>query len=381
MSARKRALERFGRVWGGVPDLLVRAPGRVNLIGDHTDHQEGYVLPMAVDRDVWLALRGSEGPWVRAVSAEEAGEVTLELPPPGPPQPGWGGYVEGVLWALSEAGYQLTGWDGAVASDVPVGAGLSSSAALELAVARGSLAASAAAPPRHGALARLAQRAENEWVGMSCGIMDQLAVTAGLAGHALQIDCRTLEYVHVPLPPEVAVLVLDTGTRRELASSAYNARRADCDAAAARLGATVLRDVDAEAVASAGLPAPLERRARHVVTENARVLEAADALSAGDAAAFGALMSASHDSLRDDYEASTPELEAIVAAANAQNGCFGARLTGAGFGGCAVALVEAGAADIVAAAVEHEYREATGVAPTVYVCEPADGVALATAEE
>ncbi len=381
MSARQRAVERFAAAWGGRPEVLSRAPGRVNLIGDHTDHQDGFVLPMAVDREVWLALRTVDDPRVRIVSAEEPGAVTVALPPEGPPQRGWGGYIEGVLWSLGEAGYTLGGWEGAVASDVPVGAGLSSSAALELAVALGALAASGQAPPDDGVLARLAQRAENDWVGMSCGIMDQLAVTAGRAGHALRIDCRTLEHTPVPMPAGVAVLVLDTGTRRELASSAYNSRRADCDDAARRLGVAALRDVDAEAVAAAGLLDPLGRRARHVVTENARVNAAADALAAGDCAAFGRLMSASHASLRDDYEASTPELEAIVSAAAAQPACYGARLTGAGFGGCAVALVEADSAAAVAAAVSDAYHEATGQRSTVYVCEAAEGAVVHRRQE
>ena len=371
--ARQRAEAAFAQAWGGRPDLVVRAPGRVNLIGDHTDHQDGFVLPMAVDREVWLAARRVDDPRVQVVSAEQDGLVDVAVPPAAPTQPGWGAYVEGVLWALSEEGVPPAGWVGALASDVPVGAGLSSSAALELAVALTATAAAGVAPPEAGQLARLAQRAENDWVGMSCGIMDQLTVAAGVDGAALRIDCRSLEVVPVRLPDGLAVLVLDTGTRRELASSAYNTRRAECDEASAALGVEVLRDADAASLDAAGLSGAPARRARHVVGENARVLEAAVALTDGDAARVGALMAASHASLRDDYEVSTPELDAIVAAAAAHEGCHGARLTGAGFGGCAVALVEADAAEAITAGVVRGYTTATGSPPTVHLCHAAAG--------
>ncbi len=371
--ARERAESTFARSWGGHPELVVRAPGRVNLIGDHTDHQDGFVLPMAVDREVWLVARRVDAPRVRVVSAEEGGLVDVAAPPAAPSQAGWGAYVEGVLWALSEEGVPPAGWVGALASDVPVGAGLSSSAALELAVALTATAAARVDAPEKGRLARLVQRAENEWVGMSCGIMDQLTVAAGVDGAALRIDCRSLEVVPVDLPDGVAVLVLDTGTRRELASSAYNTRREECDEASVSLGVDVLRDADAAALEAAGLSGAPARRARHVVSENARVLEAAAALRDGDAARVGALMAASHASLRDDYEVSTPELDAIVAAAASQEGCHGARLTGAGFGGCAVALVEADAAEAITAGVVRGYATATGAQPTVYLCHAAAG--------
>lgn len=376
MSASERAVALFAEAWGGWPTTLVRAPGRVNLIGDHTDHQDGLVLPMAVDRDTCLALRPRAGASARVVSEHERERATVRVPPSGSAQRGWAGYVEGTLWALAGDGHPLVGWDGAVASDLPVGAGLSSSAALELAVALGALAAADAEAPDHARLARLAQRAENEWVGMSCGIMDQLAVAAGESGRALMIDCRTLACRPVPLPAEAAVLVLDTGTRRELTSSAYNTRQRECQRAAESLGVASLRDADAETVARGRLPEALERRARHVVSENARVRQSAYALAAGDIVAFGRLMEASHSSLRDDFEASTAELEAIVEAAGSQPGCFGARLTGAGFGGCAVALVDAARAEGISAATRDAYRAATGRDATVHVCAAADGAAV-----
>lgn len=378
-AARDRAVATFHATWSGEPDVLVRAPGRVNLIGDHTDHQEGFVLPMAVDRDVWIAARASAEPRVEVVSAEESGVVALDVAPSRPPVNGWGAYVEGMLWALTGEGLELCGWQGALASDVPVGAGLSSSAALELAVGLAACAVSRVDAPAPTRLAQLAQRAENDWVGMNCGIMDQLSVARGRAGHALKIDCRSLQVEEVPLPSDLAVLVLDTMTRRELATSAYNERRAECAAAAAAFGVNVLRDVDIADLANADLPDPVGRRARHVVTENARVQAASAALSAGDPARFGAEMAASHASLRNDYEVSTSALDAIVAAAASQPGCHGARLTGAGFGGCAVALVRGDAADAIAAAVTHGYQVATGLTPTVTVCRAADGAALVTA--
>lgn len=373
---RERAEAAFARAWGGRPDLVVRAPGRVNLIGDHTDHQDGFVLPLAIDREVWLVARRVDEPRVRVVSAEEEGLVDIPASPTVPTQRGWGAYVEGVLWALAQEGVPPAGWVGALASDVPVGAGLSSSAALELAVALTATAVAGSDRLETGRLALLAQRAENDWVGMSCGIMDQLTVAAGVEGAALRIDCRSLEVVPVGLPEGLAVLVLDTGTRRELATSAYNTRRAECDEASAALGVTALRDAGTAAIDAAGLTGAPARRARHVVSENARVLEAAAALADGDAARVGALMAASHVSLREDYEVSTPELDAIVAAAAAQEGCHGARLTGAGFGGCAVALVEAGAAEAISAGVVRGYETATGTRPTVHLCHAAAGAQI-----
>ena len=285
--------------------------------------------------------------------------------------------MRGVAWALQEADLSLRGWQGVMAGDVPIGSGLSSSAALELAVARAFQAVSAFT---WGAatVARLAQRAENEWVGMNCGIMDQMISAAGVAGSALLIDCRSLETRQVPLPPESVVVVMDSMTRRGLVDSAYNERRAQCEAAARHFGVRALRDVDEVGFAAraAQLDGLTRRRARHVIAENARTLAAADAMLAGDAGRLGVLMNASHDSLRDDFEVSTDALNALVDSARRQPGCFGARLTGAGFGGCAVALVHGESVETFVAAVTRDYEGTTGQVATLYVCQPAAGASV-----
>ena len=264
-----------------------------------------------------------------------------------------------------------------MAGDVPIGSGLSSSAALELAVARAFQAVSAF--NWEGAtVARLAQRAENEWVGMNCGIMDQMISAAGVEGSALLIDCRSLATRQVPLPPGSAVIVMDSMTRRGLVDSAYNERRAQCEAAARHFGVKALRDLDEAGFAAraAQLEGLTRRRARHVIAENARTLAAADAMLAADAEQLGVLMNASHDSLRDDFDVSTDALNALVDSARRQPGCFGARLTGAGFGGCAVALVHRDAVEGFDAAVTRDYQAATGQAATLYVCQPAAGASV-----
>jgi galactokinase len=352
----------FAARYRAPPELVAQAPGRVNLIGEHTDYNDGLVLPMAIDRHLWIA-------------ASPAGGDRVEVHAPGRDADGWMRYVDGVQWALDEAGVPRRGWRGVVLADLPEGAGLASSAALELAVARVATAV-ADVPWDPEAMARHARRAEHEWVGIPCGIMDQLAVALGRAGYAMLIDCRSLEVRHLPLPPGHRVLVLDTGTRRELQSSAYAERQRDCEAAARRLGLASLRDLTASGLDSARLPPELQQRVRHVVTENARTAAAAQALRDGDASALGRLWNESHASLRDDYQVSSPALDTIVALARAQPGCAGARLTGAGFGGCAIALVEEAAVPVVSAAVAAAYQRATGRAATVTACTAAAGVTL-----
>jgi galactokinase len=311
--------------------VRARAPGRVNLLGDHTDYTGGLVLPMAVDRATTVDLvRG--GTRVELTSGEEPepAVVDLDVGVPGSLSPVWSRYVGGVVAAVRPS----AGGRGRVTSTVPVGAGLSSSAALEVALA---LALGFEGSPLELALA--CQRAEHLATGTATGIMDQLASAAGRRGHALLIDCGSLDVTPVPLPPDVEVVVVDSGQRRRVAASAYEERRSDCEAAAAVLGplreATVA-DVDAL------LDPRLRRRARHVVTENARVLDAVEALRAGDVAGAGRLMNASHVSLRDDFEVSTPALDGLVGRLTATAGVYGARLTGAGFGGCVVALAAPG---------------------------------------
>ncbi|HNS50883.1 MAG TPA: galactokinase [Anaerolineae bacterium] len=384
LGERRRCAERvrtgFVERFGGAPECAVRAPGRVNLIGEHTDYNDGFVLPMAIDRAVWIALRrrSDRQVIVHSLDMPHCAQFFLDSLERGGPR--WHEYLKGVAWAMQDAGHALEGWEGVLAGDVPVGAGLSSSAAIEMAVARAFCEVSGLAwSPAEMAL--LGQRAESRWVGVKCGIMDQMISAAGRAGHALLIDCRSLESEPVPLPAGTAVLVLDTSTRRGLVDSAYNERRAQCDRAARVLGATALRDVSAEQLAGAGdAPGRLDeitlRRARHVITENERTLDAAAAMRRRDARALGALMVASHESLRDDFEVSSPELNAMVRSALDQAGCYGARMTGAGFGGCAVALAEADAAQALAARTAACYREVTGLTASVYVCEASDGAGV-----
>jgi galactokinase len=372
-------VEVFARRFGGPPVWLARAPGRVNLVGEHTDYNEGFVLPMAIDRAAWIAFRPRPDGRVHLFSLQFGEATEFDLGGLSKTGPAWAQYVKGVAWSLREDGQALRGFEGVLAGDVPIGAGLSSSAAVELAAAR-ALAASSGLAWEPKAMALRAQRAENSWVGMKCGIMDQLASAAAVAGSALLMDCRSLDTTLVPLPPAASVVVLDTSTRRALVDSAYNERRAQCEEAARGLGVTALRDVTPEELAGSvvALEATVRRRARHVVSENARTLAAAEAMRSGDAAALGRLLDASHKSLREDFDVSSPALEAMVACAQSDGAAYGARLTGAGFGGCAVALVHRAEAEAFSARVQAAFRERTGLTPQAYVCQPAAGASLET---
>jgi galactokinase len=369
------------------PSFVARAPGRVNLIGEHTDYNEGFVLPMSIDRSVSIAFAPRTDSRVVVRSADFAGVADFAVEelrtPPESGSADWTEYVRGVAWAFGDAGLRLRrGIDAVAAGDVPVGAGLSSSAALELAVAR-ALAQANDLPWDAARMARVCQRAENEWVGVQCGIMDQLISAAAVQGHCLLIDCRSLDTRRVPIPPGAAVVILDTGTRRALADSEYNERRMQCREAAALFGKTVLRDVYMGMLeARARELAPVvHRRARHVVLENARTIAASAALERGDLATVGALMDESHVSLRDDFEVSSPALDCIVSIARAQKGCFGARMTGAGFGGCAVALTRADLAPEFARVVKESYDRETGHVSAAYISLPASGASISSGDE
>lgn len=377
---RERVLAEFRRRFGSDAPLLARAPGRVNLIGDHTDYNDGFVLPMAIDRGVWIAFRPRGDRRVVAHSLDFDEDVAFAVGHDAPRADGWVEYVRAMAWALDDAHRPLAGWEGVTAGDVPVGAGLSSSAAIELASAYAFTAGA------HGAwdapaMALLAQRAENVQVGVNCGIMDQLISATGVAGHAVLIDCRSLATRPVPIPDHAAVVVLDTATRRGLVDSAYNERRAQCEAAARTFGVAALRDVDESTFAARAdeLDPVTRRRARHVVTEDARTLRAAEALTTGDLVAMGTLMNESHASLRDDFEVSRRELDLMVDLAQRHDACYGARMTGAGFGGCAVALVRHDAAPGFAGDVANAYQSATDLHPSVYVCVASDGASVESA--
>jgi galactokinase len=373
MAADDRAVQLFRRRHGRDPEVLVRSPGRVNLIGEHTDYNDGFVLPAAIDRGVWIALAPADEPLVDVVSE---GFEPVRQPLDGGDRPdGWGIHPVGVAGELRDEGHELRGWHGAIASDLAAGAGLSSSAALDLALARAFHAVSGF-DWDPVAMARLGQRVENDWLGVATGIMDQVACAAGRAGHALLLDCRSLDIAPVTLPSDGALVVLDTATRRELTGSEYNDRRRQCEEAAAVLGADSLRDVtldDLDARGSTALTPVQLRRARHVVTENERTLQVVQALEAGDLRAAGALLDAGHRSLRDDFEVSSDAFEALTDAARASVGCHGARLTGGGFAGCAIALVDRDVADDFVEEVIKRYERRTGRSGPAYVCTATDG--------
>jgi galactokinase len=367
----QNVLTEFSRRFGGQPTRVVRAPGRVNLIGEHTDYNDGFVLPMAIDRATWIALRPRTDGQVllHSINHNQTGQFALSQMQKIPQH--WTEYAKGTAWALMEAGHQLTGWEGVTDCDVPIGAGLSSSASFELAVAR-AFACTSNLPWDPAQMALLGQKAENKWVGVNCGIMDQMISAAGKADHALLIDCRDLSHRLVPLPTGTAVVVLDTGTRRGLVGSAYNERRAQCEAAAKFFGVKALRDVTlAQFQARETALDPLTRkRARHVISENERTTQAA---ATTDPVLFGQLMNASHGSLQHDFEVTNDALNTMVECARRAPGCFGARMTGAGFGGCAVALVGQPQAAEFVQVLARDYAAQTMLQSSVYVCRASNG--------
>ena len=373
---RDDVLAEFVARYHSPPDLLVRAPGRVNLIGEHTDYNHGFVLPMAIDRWLWIALRRRRDDCVAIYSCDYRQQRSFSLSRLQPAGDGnWLEYVKGVAWALQQNGQTLDqGWDGIVAGDIPIGAGLSSSAALEMASAR-AFAAVAAIPWQPLVMAKIGQQAENDWIGVNCGIMDQMICAAGQSGHALLIDCRSLQYRAVSLPTAITIVVMDTNTRRGLVESAYNQRRSQCEQAARFFQVAALRDVageDFHKLASL-LDEDTRSRVRHVIGENARTVAAAAAIERQDLAELGRLINASHHSLRDDFAVSSRELDIIVAGARSQPGCYGARMTGAGFGGCALAIVAQQMTTSFVSEVTMHYQQHTGISARIYVCQASAG--------
>jgi galactokinase len=358
---------------------VVRAPGRVNLIGEHTDYNDGFAMPAAIGLEIRMAVVATDDRRV-TITLEESGETdAFDLDAIGPATGRWIDYVAGVAWALAESGRTLTGFRGLLASDLPSGAGLSSSAALGMASALALLGPNASVPPLPRALA--GRRSENGYVGVQSGVMDELASAAGIADHAIVIDCRSLEWRPVPLPlSDIALVVCHSGSTRRLDTSAYNERRAECERAVAAIaamepGVRSLRDVDAGMLAAArGRMDPVAaRRAQHVIDEDARVLETEHALAAGDLGEVGRLFAASHASLRDLFEVSSPELDALVEIATSTDGVVAARMTGAGFGGSTVNLVRRDRVAAFRDAIEHDYPSRTGLRPMVLEVDAVDG--------
>jgi galactokinase len=355
----------FEDLYGRAPDVVAQAPGRVNLIGEHTDYSDGYVLPLAIPRRTEVQLAPGPGRRVRAFSVDiEDGRCEYELG--GERKRGsWGDYLQGVTAVLAASGHHVGGFDVRIASTVPLGAGLSSSASFEVAMLR-ALRGAFALPIDDLALAKLGQRVETEFVGAPVGIMDQMAASLADGGAALFLDTRSLAYEKVPLPARADLVVINSGVAHGHAGGEYRTRRAECERAAAALGVKMLRDLGLEDLDRiAALPAPLDRRARHVVTENARVLEAVAALRGGDLRRLGALLAAGHASLADDFEVSVPEIDLLVSIAGRTPGVYGARLTGGGFGGSVVVLADAARAAAAGASIADEYEAATGRPATV----------------
>ncbi len=374
------------------------APGRVNLIGEHTDYNDGWVLPVAVDRVVALAGQPATEPdamemQLFSVHHGEMATFSASRPPSADdPQdvPLWARYIAGIVAEARTAGHQVRGFTAAIAGDVPVGGGMSSSAALSVAALTW-LDAAFHLNLDPLAMARLAQRAETRGSGVRVGILDQAASVLGRPGQAALIDCRSLGYSYVPLNlPDVGLLICETGVERSLASSAYNQRRAECEEAVAAFTHAVRDEGDTRDIAAlrdvseqdylrlAGhIPEPARRRARHVIAENARTLRAVEVLKAGDAAAFGQLVLESHASLRDDYAVSCPELDAVVEIATSIPGTLGARLVGAGFGGSALIVARSEAVEVVAAALRERYPARSGLQPEIHRVAAAGGTGIA----
>lgn len=383
------ATSQFKNLFGSSPARIVRAPGRVNLLGEHVDYNDGLVLPAAIDRATYIAFSPSatDRSTIVAVDLDQRAVFSVEGLPAksqtdGSPLPEWAHYPAGVMWALREAGLATPAMDAVFLSNVPRGSGLSSSASVEMAFALAwqTLGGWTRSPMER---AVLGQKAENQYVGVNCGIMDQFASACGEENKALLLDCRSLEYRSLPLPESVSLVVADTTVRRKLTSGEYNNRRNACEETVRLLkddlpGITSLRDVSLEDFnrLASTLPAELARRSRHVVEEIGRVKQSQSLLEAGEVQQFGQLMNQCHVSLRDLYEVSIPELDAMVELAQGLRGCYGARLTGAGFGGCTINLVEREHASEFVDRLTKRYESKTGLRPEIYICRASEGARL-----
>jgi galactokinase len=373
-------IEEFDRKFGGHPGII-QAPGRVNLIGEHTDYNDGFVLPAAIQFQTSVAIAPRKDNRLVLYSANYREQVEFNVKDlPGVARGHWSDYAVGVARKLQTAGTPLPGSSLLILGKVPQGAGLSSSASLEVALC-GAFLDAASAAMRGSDIARLCQAAENEFVGSRCGIMDQFVSVHGRKDHALLLDCRTLIYEHQPLIEGVRLVICNSMVRHAHAGGEYNQRREQCDAAVRffqerKPGVRALRDVSMEDFQKyqADLPEIIRKRARHVITENARVIRASDALARHDAVLFGQLMWESHLSLRDDFQVSCRELDFLVKFAEKAAGVYGARMTGGGFGGCTVNLVRAEAVEEFRGKIEDEYERATGKRPEIYVCSASDGL-------
>ncbi len=367
--------KRFQEIYGRKPKFLITAPGRINLIGEHTDYSDGFVLPVAIHLNVLIAMGpiASHTVQIFSVDFEESMAIDLGNLIKGPNN--WGEYVKAIAWAMDITGYPLKGWQGVIAGNIPIGAGLSSSAAFQVAITKAfSLVGDVDVEPTK--IAQIARKSEIDWVGVKVGIMDQLVSAAGKKDHAVLLDCRSLDFEYVPIPDQASYFVLDTMTRRELTQSAYNQRHEEVAEAARLLGVQTLRDATMEMLDNPSISTSptLHKRTKHVLTENERVQKFRAAMQEGDLNQMGQLLNASHKSLRDNFEVSSKSLNLFVDLATQQPGCYGARMTGAGFGGCALALVDSKNDRDFITAVSEAYHLKTGIHPHVFKTMSADGV-------
>jgi galactokinase len=387
MTRMSNIAERFRSRFDGVSRVF-RAPGRVNLIGEHTDYNDGFAMPAAIEFYCWVAIGPRQDRKLSVYSEEFSASAEVDLDSGSiVPTKSWSDYPIGVALELEKAGFPVRGANLFIESEVPMGAGLSSSAAIEVATALGIAEHSGASPDRLQ-LARLCRRAENEFVGARVGIMDQFVSLHGQKDHALLLDCRSLTFESLAIPDSVKLVISNTMVKHELASSEYNRRRADCEEAVRRLatvlpGIRALRDVRLEQLEKHRglLSEVIYKRALHIVTENARVLDSAQALRAGDIERFGKRMAESHRSLRDLYEVSCRELDLMVDLAYQQKGVFGARMTGGGFGGATINLVNARHAGEFKEKLAKAYQKETGLVPQIYICKPAEGASAVAASD
>ena len=378
MDLKDKTASIFREHFGSEPSHFFRAPGRVNLIGEHTDYNDGFVLPCAINYDTVVAAQARPDQQVHLVAADfdqqtSRFDLTTEIGADSAAP--WSNYVRGVAWALQTRGHRLQGANMVIAGNVPLAAGLSSSASLE--VATGAAFRSLSSLKLDGkTLALVGQQTENDFVGVNSGIMDQFISALGQENRALLIDCRSLDYRPVPIPPGAAIIIANSNVKRGLVDSEYNTRRQECEAAAAHFEAPALRDVSADifALHEDELAETVAKRARHVITENARTEAAAEALAQGNLRLMGQLMADSHRSMRDDFEITVPPIDALVEIISEVIGeAGGVRMTGGGFGGCVVALAPQELAPAVEAAIAEKYPQASGLKATVYVCQASAG--------
>lgn len=365
----------FTDVFHADPEIIITAPGRINLIGEHTDYSDGFVLPVAINLDISIAMKPREDLSVQIFSLDFNEKKSIDLSNLEETDEGWIEYIKGIIWVLQNEGYVLKGWDGVLSGTIPVGAGLSSSAALEIAALKAfGVSSNLSISPTDMAI--FGRKAEVDWVGVNVGIMDQLISANGKAGHALLLDCQSLEFEYIPIPQDIRFVVMDTMTQRKLSNSSYNKRHDEVKSAADFLGVPTLREVKMDKLeeVSAAMDPVLFKRARHVLSENERVIAFCDAMQAGDYHKMGDLINASHASLRDDFDVSSKALNTMVEIAQSQPGCLGARMTGAGFGGCALALVQSDEAEDFIDAVKNAYTLQMDLEPSVYTVESRDGV-------